>query len=35
MDSFVPKSDTMGIYLNLINGTGTVWFDEVELVPVK
>ncbi|HCU38687.1 MAG TPA: hypothetical protein DGT21_25710 [Armatimonadetes bacterium] len=27
-----PKGDTVGVYLNLMHGTGTVWFDDVELV---
>ena len=28
-----PKSDAVGIYLNIRHGTGTAWFDDVELVP--
>jgi hypothetical protein len=28
-----PQSDTVGIYLNVRDGTGTAWFDDVELVP--
>jgi hypothetical protein len=31
-DRVVPASDVVSIYLNLMNGTGTVWFDDVELV---
>ena len=27
-----PKGDTVGIYLNVRHGTGTAWFDDVELV---
>ncbi|MBL7037972.1 MAG: DUF4838 domain-containing protein [Pirellulaceae bacterium] len=27
-----PSSDTVGIYLNVRDGTGTAWFDDVELV---
>lgn len=27
-----PKSDTVGIYLNVKDGTGTAWFDDVKLV---
>ena len=32
IDGIKPKGDTVGIYLNLMHGTGTVWFDDVELV---
>jgi len=28
-----PNSDTVGIYLNVRDSTGTAWFDDVELVP--
>jgi len=28
-----PNSDTVGIYLNVRDGTGTAWFDDIELVP--
>ena len=28
-----PTGDTVGVYLNLRDGTGTAWFDDVELVP--
>ncbi len=27
-----PNSDTVGIYLNVKDGTGTAWFDDIELV---
>jgi hypothetical protein len=33
LDSYIPQSNQVGIFLNLINGTGTVWFDEAELIP--
>ncbi len=29
----VPAGDAVGIYLNIRHGTGTAWFDDVELVP--
>ena len=29
----VPAGDTVGIYLNVKDGTGSAWFDDVELVP--
>ena len=28
-----PKGDSVGIYLNIRHGTGTAWFDDLELVP--
>ena len=28
-----PTGDTVGIYLNVRDGTGTAWFDDVELTP--
>ena len=28
-----PNGDTVGIYLNVRDGTGTAWFDDVELAP--
>ena len=28
-----PKTGTLSIYLNLTNAPGTVWFDDLELVP--
>lgn len=32
IDSIKPKGDTVGVYLNLMHGIGTLWFDDVELV---
>ncbi|OIO97272.1 MAG: hypothetical protein AUJ96_23415 [Armatimonadetes bacterium CG2_30_66_41] len=29
----VPKGGELSVYLNVRDGTGTAWFDEVELVP--
>ncbi|MFV1964416.1 MAG: DUF4838 domain-containing protein [Pirellulaceae bacterium] len=26
-----PQNDTLGIYLNLMDGTGTAWFDDIKL----
>jgi hypothetical protein len=31
--NIVPAGETVAIYLNARDGTGTVWFDDVELVP--
>ncbi|NUQ65302.1 MAG: DUF4838 domain-containing protein [Pirellulales bacterium] len=33
VEGFVPKSAEAGVYLNVYDSTGTVWFDDVELVP--
>lgn len=30
-----PTADKLHVYLNLMHGTGTAWFDDVELVPVE
>ena len=32
VDEFVPREDEAGIYLNVYDSMGTVWFDDVELV---
>ena len=31
-NGITPNSETVGIYLNVRDGTGTAWFDDVELV---
>ena len=28
-----PEADSVGVYLNVRHGTGTAWFDDIELVP--
>ena len=33
IEHIAPKGNHLGIYLNLMEGTGTVWFDDVELLP--
>ncbi len=32
IEAINPKGDTVGVCLNLMQGMGTVWFDDVELV---
>lgn len=34
MEEIHPTGDRLHVYLNLMHGTGTAWFDDVELVPV-
>jgi hypothetical protein len=34
VEGLVPKGDTVAIYLNSMEGAGTVWFDDVELTPM-
>ena len=31
-EGITPAGDNVGVYLNLMDGTGTAWFDDVELV---
>jgi hypothetical protein len=31
IDNIVPKKDELGLYLNLRDGLGTAWFDDVAL----
>ena len=31
-NGIVPGENTAAIYLNLMGGTGSLWFDDVELV---
>ncbi|MFH1903329.1 MAG: DUF4838 domain-containing protein [Candidatus Omnitrophota bacterium] len=35
VEGIVPATDKAALYLNAMNGTGTVWFDDVELTEVK
>jgi len=34
MKDIVPAEDTRGLYLNLMGGTGTAWFDDLSLVQI-
>ena len=34
IDDIVPTGETAAVYLNLRDGEGSVWFDDIELVPV-
>ena len=35
IEGIKPKADALAIYLNLVDAPGSVWFDDVELVPEK
>ncbi len=35
LTGIIPKSNTVGIYLNVQDGAGAAWFDDVELAPVR
>jgi hypothetical protein len=35
IDDIQPKANSAGIYLNLVDGTGTVWFDDARLEQVS
>ncbi|MEI6499714.1 MAG: hypothetical protein WCP21_01670, partial [Armatimonadota bacterium] len=32
MEGIKPANESLGVYLNLMDGIGSVWFDDVELV---
>ena len=33
IDAIEPKGESLGVYLNLMHGKGTAWFDDVSLTP--
>jgi len=35
LEPIVPEGEQVGVYLNLMDGQGSVWFDDVELSEVK
>ncbi len=35
LEQIVPEGEQVGVYLNLMDGKGSVWFDDVELAEMK